>query len=604
MCELRAQRKHSKEKYLQNYLYIFIRHLMTYFMATLAAHTPYSDAVKMSSLIQLPRTFSNSLWTDDLHLDNLFDLLYKNIQENTHLSQYLETQLKAETDAIKALKARRKLESANDFTLAISFGTLNNSREMEVKKRYIDELQHIISVLNKETTAIRSKIKSKESLVDSYLLPLQKLNDSTTQLHADYKNQLIQFNDSGNELQDCIEQLPSISIKVALLGERHDCYLGRDIFNWFRLKMKLSDQQTAELCTNLPIRNVNTLKNAFENAFDLDSYYQFTTQHQQLKGVLDDTLSSYMQSRTQLHRQRMYVEEVIEDTLKALQALEHNRLALIRHALARFNQSQNTYLSGLQDALNASALAVQTFNPSTDLQAFIDQYKTGPFRPSIYQSPLPTTLKDSNFTLFGSDLSHLIPCPDIVMPLQRSSPLALKLLLQALDRKYVDIKESEHVRKVWILDIPLATCHNVGLALNNVPNVKDIETLEEVVNGVQAPIIAACVRLFALELNPPLGGLHTWEDARAVYPKYIEEGHEIPAQDVQKVFERVPLLNLTTLNEIIVHLHFVLTSTSTGSESEDAIYLQKVSLMLVRCKYGLLQYLFADAQIKLYSDHA
>ncbi|TIA69361.1 hypothetical protein E3P91_03646 [Wallemia ichthyophaga] len=540
-----------------------------------------NDAVMMST-IQLPRSFSNSLWTDDLRLDSLFDLLYKNIQENTHLSQYFEAQLKAESDAIKALKARRTLESANDFTLAISFSTLNSSLELECKKSYSDELQHIISVLNRETANLRSKIKSKESLVDSYLIPLEKLNESTAQLHADYKTQLIQFNDSGNELQDCIEQLPSISIKVPLLGERHDCFLGRDIFNWFRLKMKLSDEQTLDLCTNLPIRNVNTLKNAFESAFDLDSYYQFTTQQQQLKGVLDETLSSYMQSRTQLHRQRMYVEEVIEDTLKALQALEHSRLALTKHALARFNQSQNKYLSGIQEAVNASALAVQTFNPSTDLQAFIDQYKTGPFRPSIYQSPLPTTLKDSNFTLFGPDLTHLIPCPDTVTPGQRSTPLALKLLLKALDRKYADIKEPENVRKVWILDIPLVTCHNVSLALSNVPSVKIIGALEGVLNDVHAPIIAACVRLFALELNPPLGGLHTWEDARAVYPKYIEKGYEIPAQDVQKVLERVPLLNLTTLYEICNHIHNLFTSTSTGSENEDDVYLQKLSLLLVR----------------------
>ena len=538
----------------------------------------------MSRMIQLPSSFNNSLWTDDLQLNRLFELLYRNIQENVQLSQYLELQLKAETDAIKSLKTRRKLESANDFTLAISFSTLSNSNELDIKLRYADELKDLVQLLNRDTASIRSKLKSKESLVDSYLLPLQKLNDSTAQLHSAYKTQLIQFNDSGNELRDCIEQLPSMVIKVPLLGERHDCYLGRDIFNWFRLKLKLSDQQATELCANLPIRNVNTLKNAFESAFDVDSYYQFTTQHQQLKSELDDTLSTYMQSRTQLHRQKMYVEEVIEDTLKSLQAIETTRLSLIRHILMKYNQMQSNYVNSLQESVKSSALAVQTFNPMTDLQAFIDQYKTGPFRPSIYESPLPTTLKDSNFTLFGSDLTHLIPCPDIVAPLQRSSPLVLKLMLKSLERKYEQLKEPEHIRKVFILDIPLATCHNVSLALHNVPNVKDISALETVLDGVQAPVLAACVKLFALELSPPLGGLNTWEDARAIYPKYNEEGHEISFQDIQKVFDRVPLVNLVILNEIILHLHDVLTSTSAGSQEEDSIYLQKVSLILVRCK--------------------
>lgn len=68
----------------------------------------------------------------------------------------------------------------------------------------------------------------------------------------------------------------------------------------------------------------------------------------------------------------------------------------------------------------------------------------------------------------------------------------------------------------WIYEVPLATTHTLRNMIND-PSLP-LETIVEATKGFDLPIAASVVKLYFLELNPPVLGWEGWEDAKAVYP--------------------------------------------------------------------------------------
>lgn len=76
-----------------------------------------------------------------------------------------------------------------------------------------------------------------------------------------------------------------------------------------------------------------------------------------------------------------------------------------------------------------------------------------------------------------------------------------------------------------------------------------------------APVIASAVKLWLLELNPPLALYEGWEDFRRLYPtvgstaKSEDEDNE--GQHIQSIgtaLQRLPRIHLYVLDVIIKHL--------------------------------------------------
>lgn len=64
--------------------------------------------------------------------------------------------------------------------------------------------------------------------------------------------------------------------------------------------------------------------------------------------------------------------------------------------------------------------------------------------------------------------------------------------------------------------MPLNAVHHLRETLNSVPDGQDIP--EDVLEKYDAPVLAAGVKLWLLELEPPLGLYDAWDEFRKIYP--------------------------------------------------------------------------------------
>jgi hypothetical protein len=71
-------------------------------------------------------------------------------------------------------------------------------------------------------------------------------------------------------------------------------------------------------------------------------------------------------------------------------------------------------------------------------------------------------------------------------------------------------------RKAWIYEVPLPAVHHVREALNSVP--PDEEIPATLLAMYDAPVLANTVKLWLLELNPPIALWEGWDEFRKLYP--------------------------------------------------------------------------------------
>lgn len=108
--------------------------------------------------------------------------------------------------------------------------------------------------------------------------------------------------------------------------------------------------------------------------------------------------------------------------------------------------------------------------------------------------------------------------------------------------------------------MPLPAVHHLRETLNAIPLEQPIPA--ELVSKYDAPIIASTVKLWALELDPPLALYEGWEDLRRLYPTVGSsavkpEGENTEEQHIQSVgaaLQRLPRVHLYVLDAIVKHL--------------------------------------------------
>lgn len=101
---------------------------------------------------------------------------------------------------------------------------------------------------------------------------------------------------------------------------------------------------------------------------------------------------------------RLQLEELYSSTLARAQKLETDRLKAVKSVVTTYNASLASLNTPLQLSSERSALLSEAFQPLSDVNSIIEQYKTGPFRPK------PTVWTDfyheSTDVRFGIDLRH------------------------------------------------------------------------------------------------------------------------------------------------------------------------------------------------------
>lgn len=175
---------------------------------------------------------------------------------------------------------------------------------------------------------------------------------------------------------------------------------------------------------------------------------------------------------------------------------------------------------GVPPSLERSSTLIAAYQPETDLRAIIEQYRTGPFRPTahVYES----LSNDESDVVFGLDLRKWADAgywnatgtaPD---ERKETIPPILLTLLSTLKEAYPRLPNDAERRKTWIYDVPLVAVHHLRETLNAVPAMQDLP--DDTLSKYDAPVIASAVKLWLLELDPPICLYECWDDIRKLYP--------------------------------------------------------------------------------------
>lgn len=210
--------------------------------------------------------------------------------------------------------------------------------------------------------------------------------------------------------------------------------------------------------------------------------------------------------------------------------------------------------------MERSSTLIAAFQPDSDLTALIERYRTGPFRPTpqIYES----VAHDEPDVVFGIDLRKWAESGWSVNPDEKKDPIppVLTALLSGVEEAYSRAPNDVEKRKSWIYDVPLSAVHHLREILNGVEPGQPFSP--ELFTRFDAPVIASTIKLWMLELNPPLGLYEGWDEFRRLYPS-VGSGakkednpitEEQRLQNLGTALQKLPRVHLFVLDALIKHI--------------------------------------------------
>ncbi|KAG6845506.1 hypothetical protein H0H87_008403 [Tephrocybe sp. NHM501043] len=433
-------------------------------------------------------------------------------------------------------------------------------------------------------------------------------------------------------------ELPLRPVRFPLIGEYQDCFNGEEFVSWlndnvpgFGGNLDVAEQAARDLTEREGLlRRLGEFGNEFEHSDE--AFYQFRPKAFNLDGkavpeqngaprgavikqaggnfvslvskVLNNANSgepAYVKARHEadvadnayrlavrkLDRQRLALEERLEETLKVLQRWETERLRAIKTVLLQYQGTLANLPKSLEPSLERQTTLVASYQPESDLTALIERYRTGPFRPGaqVYES----VAHDESDVVFGIDLRrwaeggwHALTTGEEKKELV---PPVLTALLEGLQEAYKRLPNDAERRKSWIYEVPLPAVHHLREALNTLPVDQPIPA--EVIAKYDAPVIASAIKLWILELDPPLALYEGWEDLRKLYPtvgsstaKEAEKSQEDHIQSLGAALQRLPRVHLYVLDLVVKHLKALIESTTV--DEADEVYITKLALSVGR----------------------
>ncbi|KAG0144242.1 hypothetical protein CROQUDRAFT_80137 [Cronartium quercuum f. sp. fusiforme G11] len=305
------------------------------------------------------------------------------------------------------------------------------------------------------------------------------------------------------------------------------------------------------------------------------------TREERLRREAESAERTYMSMVNRLDQTRLVLEQTIAEHAAFLQRCELDRLRAAKAVIMGFNAALATLIPKMKTIAEASAVVHESFSPEADVAALVERYRTGPFRPTpvLFHSAKGQMSPNVNF---GIDLGLWHVSQTDEQALVDVHPV-LSRLLSTLEQKYPTIESHNERRKTWIYEVPLRAVHSLRSALNN-PSKSSIT--EEQLSKLDAPLIAATIKLWLLELDPAPVHWSRYDDVRAVYP----QGSEMPSVEARievlgSVLSRLPRPHLLVIDAVVSHLARLVKSTTTPDE-KDEVYLTKLGLSVAR---GLLR---------------
>ncbi|KIJ55243.1 hypothetical protein M422DRAFT_23852 [Sphaerobolus stellatus SS14] len=439
-------------------------------------------------------------------------------------------------------------------------------------------------------------------------------------------------------------ELPLRPVRFPILGEYQECFSGEEFVTWLKDNVEGFGgsldraEDAAEDLTERDdvLRRIGELGNRFENS--KDAYFQFRpkafeyhTSEEPVEAVTSPVTENIMRRTTnlvsivqkavantaatnsepfylrarreaeeadsiyrvavrKLDRQRLGLEEKIEETLKLLQKWELERLRAVKTVLLQYHGVISNLPKAFNSSLERSTVAISSYQAENDLIALMERYRTGPFRPTphIYES----ITHDKPDIVFGIDLRtwageggwNAVRANDEQKEIEKQDivPRIVTDLLKGLEEAYKKLDDGER-RKTWIYEVPLPAVHHLREAINKLP--ANVPIPADLLAKYDAPVLASTLKLWILELDPPLGLWEGWEDIRKLYPAIGSAGaDEAPEQekldDLQSALVKLPKIHLLVLDAIVGHLRNLIDTTKTEESNE--VYITKLAISIGR----------------------
>ncbi|KAF9072244.1 hypothetical protein BDP27DRAFT_1320622 [Rhodocollybia butyracea] len=337
-------------------------------------------------------------------------------------------------------------------------------------------------------------------------------------------------------------------------------------------------------------KRTNTFLNVVSKALNTNQMSSSEPAHMKARHEAEDADRAYRVAIRQLDRQRLSIEERLEDTLKTLQRWELERLRAVKTVLLQYQGTVANLPKSLEPIIERQGTLVAAYQPENDLSALIERYRTGPFRPDaqVYES----VAHDESDVVFGIDLrkwaeggwSTLMSTDE---EKKDTIPPVVDALLNGITAAYAKLPNDAEKRKSWIYEVPLSAVHHLREALNAIPLGQPIKP--ELFEPFDAPVIAATIKLWLLELDPPLGLYESWDDFRKLYPTIGsalvikaegEDAREEKIKELNTMLQRLPRVHLYVLDVIVSHLRKLIETTKV--DEPDEVFITKLALSIGR----------------------
>lgn len=343
--------------------------------------------------------------------------------------------------------------------------------------------------------------------------------------------------------------------------------------------------------------------------------------HIRLRREAEAAEAAYQDGVAVLDSLRCTAEETLFYQYRMVQRWEADRVLALQRVLAAFAR----VLGPLGDVHAKASELMQVLPPRLQPAAHLDQliyeYKTGPFRPAptvfrpYYHDDL-TAVAGAAGAGFGMDL--VSTAKGAALAAQETSgtavpgampmlPPVLLALLSALQRSYAervrwvprdsdvsDAAINAEKRRIWLYDVPLPMTHALRAQLRDhyaaLGPAAENSAPDQLLDAADAPVLAATVRLWLLELDSPLLPYSSWDEVAAIYEAADVRGAAEGAspsdvtepilQGVSTVLGRLPKLHLTCVDAFVAHLYKLVKDTPTDEDNDT--YTSKLGLALGR----------------------
>lgn len=344
--------------------------------------------------------------------------------------------------------------------------------------------------------------------------------------------------------------------------------------------------------------------------------------HLRLRREAEVAEEAYRESVKLLDSLRTTAEQVLFHEYRFAQKWEMDRVTAVQRVLSAFRHAVG---SGVDEQ-------VRDFTPRAHLEQLIAAHRTGPFRPvstvfKPYYYDDSKTVAGVSAAGFGMDLlsaakgaalaaqaSHPGSTSSAATSAMPTLPPVLHELLAALQRCYAertrwlppsgkatedDIRGEK--RRIWLYEVPLGTVHQLRRQLIDHYDARassaaaDVPAPDHLLDAVDAPVLAATVKLWLLELESPLVPFTLWDEVAEIYEaarvrtQAVDDGS---AERVKKelveptlhglalVLQRLPKLHLACLDVFVAHLYKLMKDTPTDESNE--MYATKLGVSLGR----------------------